>query len=283
MPESARKAGALYVVATPIGNLSDMTFRAVETLSGVDMIAAEDTRHSRHLMTRYSISTPLLPYHEHNEGDQSLKLVAMMLEGKSVALISDAGTPLISDPGFRLIQAAQESDIRVIPVPGCCAAIAALSVAGLPVDRFTFEGFLPSRRAGRVRKLQSLVHESRTMIFYESAHRIGDSLSDIEEVLGSRRRAVFAREMTKQFETIVNGELAGIREIVAADGHQQKGEIVLLIEGAEVPQRDGIEGVLVPLMKALSLKQAVELTVEITGHARNDVYARALELKQQVF
>jgi len=279
LPDSTRKAGTLFVVATPMGNLTDMTFRAVSTLSGVDLIAAEDTRHSRHLLTNYSISTPLLAYHEHNERQQTGKLVDMMLAGKSVALISDAGTPLVSDPGFPLIRAAHAEGIRIVPIPGCCAAIAALSASGLPVERFVFEGFPPARSAGRLRKFESLLGESRTMIFYESSHRITASLSDMIQVFGPDRQAALAREITKQFETIVKAELSRLLEFIAGDANQQKGEFVILLHGAEEKKRDDLAGILGPLMGALSLKQAVALAVEITGRPRNEVYAEALKFK----
>ncbi len=281
MPDSPRKAGTLFVVATPIGNLSDMTFRAVETLTSVDLIAVEDTRHSRRLLLHYSISTPVLSYHEHNEQQQSRKLLSTLLSGQSVALISDAGTPLVSDPGYRLIQSSHAQGIRVTPIPGCCAAIAALSVAGLPVDRFVFEGFLPGKAAARRKKLGKLVEESRTLIFYESAHRIGESLSDLVEIFGPHRRAVLAREITKQFETIKNAELSQIRQLVMEDVNQQKGEFVILIQGRSPDERDDDDfmGVLRPLLKALPLKQAVDLTVDITGHGKNEVYKMALKCR----
>lgn len=281
MPDSPRKAGTLFVVATPIGNLSDMTFRAVETLTSVDLIGVEDTRHSRRLLLHYAISTPVLSYHEHNEQQQTKKLLNTLLSGRSVALISDAGTPLVSDPGFRLIQASHGQGIRVTPIPGCCAAIAALSAAGLPVDRFVFEGFLPGKATARRKKLGKLVEESRTIIFYESAHRIAASLSDLVEIFGPHRRAVLAREITKQFETIKNAQLSEIRQLVVEDANQQKGEFVILVEGSGLDERDDDDymGVLRPLLKALPLKQAVDLTVDITGHGRNEVYSMALKCK----
>lgn len=269
------------MIATPIGNLADMTFRAVETLSSVDLIAAEDTRHSQRLFAHHRISTPTLAYHEHNEKLQSGKLVNLMLSGKSVALISDAGTPLVSDPGYRLVRASLEHGIRVTPVPGCCAAIAALSVAGVPVDRFAFEGFLPAKASVRVRKLEELVDEPRTLIFYESAHRIVASLGDMVRVFGADRPAVVAREITKQFETIERGGLSHILQFVLADPNQQKGEFVVLLHGASPAEsdQDDVLRVLRPLLRVLTLKQAVDLTVEITGHRRNDVYELALRQK----
>jgi 16S rRNA (cytidine1402-2'-O)-methyltransferase len=203
----------------------------------------------------------------------------MLLAGKSVALISDAGTPLISDPGFPLLQAAQAQGVRVVPIPGCCAAIAALSASGLPVERFVFEGFPPARSAGRLRKFESLAGETRTIIFYESSHRVTASLSDMIQVFGPGRQAALAREITKQFETIVNAELSRLLEFVTGDANQQKGEFVIMLHGAEEKKGNDLLIILGPLMNALSLKQAVELTVEITGCPRNEVYTEALKLK----
>lgn len=279
MADRARKEGILFVVATPIGNLADMTVRGIETLAGVDLIAVEDTRHSRRLLTHYSISTPTTPYHEHNERQQAEKLVQLLLAGQSVALISDAGTPLISDPGFRLVEAARARGIRVSPVPGCCAVIAALSVSGLPVDRFAFEGFLPAKAAARRSRLENLAEEPRTLIFYESAHRIDASLSDMVQAFGPERPAVLAREITKQFETIRSDRLSQILRFVLEDVNQKKGEFVLLVRGSVSAEQNDLAGVLGPLLAALPLKQAVELTVEITGYAKNAVYETALKLK----
>jgi len=258
-----------------------MTYRAVETLASVDLIAAEDTRHSSRLLQHYSVGTPVMAYHEHNEQQQTRNLIGKLLSGVSIALISDAGTPLVSDPGYRLIYAAHQQKIPVSPIPGCCAAVAALSVAGLPVDRFAFEGFLPNKVLARRKKLELLIYEPRTLVFYESAHRVLETLADLEQVFGPDRRATLAREITKQFETIENGTLAHIRQFVDEDPNQQKGEFVLLVQGRGQPVDDSGEilAVLKPLMAALRLKQAVALTAEITGKPKNDIYRLALEQK----
>ena len=281
MPDSSRKVGTLFVVATPIGNLSDMTYRAVETLIAVDLIAAEDTRHSRRLLQYYSIATPTTAYHEHNEQRQTRNLIGKLLSGDSIALITDAGTPLVSDPGYRLICAAHQQKIPVSPVPGCCATVAALSVAGLPIERFAFEGFLPNKALARRKTLELLKFEPRTLVFYESSHRILETLADLEQIFGPDRPATLAREITKQFETIENGTLAHIHQFVGEDPNQQKGEFVLLVQGAGQPVDDSEEilAVLRPLMATMRLKQAVDLTAKITGKPKNDIYSLALQHK----
>ena len=281
MPDSSRKVGTLFVVATPIGNLSDMTYRAVETLTAVDLIAAEDTRHSRRLLQYFSIATPTTAYHEHNEQRQTRNLIGKLLSGDSIALITDAGTPLVSDPGYRLICAAHQQKIPVSPVPGCCATVAALSVAGLPIERFAFEGFLPNKALARRKTLELLKFEPRTLVFYESSHRILETLADLEQVFGPDRPATLAREITKQFETIENGTLAHIHQFVGEDSNQQKGEFVLLVQGAGQPVDDSEEilAVLRPLMATMRLKQAVDLTAKITGKPKNDIYSLALQHK----
>src|SRR5690242_12028000 len=225
--------GKLFVVATPIGNLADLSARAREILSGVDLIAAEDTRHSAALLAQFGIATRTLALHEHNEREKSAELVHRLREGAQIALISDAGTPLVSDPGYRLVRAAREAGIAVSPVPGACAAIAALSVAGLPSDRFVFEGFLPAKAAARRAHLQTLMTEMRTLIFYESSHRIVEALEDLVVVFGGERRAVLARELTKLFETVLDGALAELAARVNTDSNQQRGEFVLLVAGAD--------------------------------------------------
>jgi len=279
VPDSSRKVGTLFVVATPIGNLSDMTYRGVEILTSVYLIAAEDTRHSRILLQHYSIATPVVAYHEQNEQRQTKYLIGKLRCGESIALITDAGTPLVSDPGYRLICAAHQQKISVSPVPGCCAMVAALSVAGLPVDRFTFEGFLPSKVLARRKKLELLIFEPRTLVFYESSHRVLETLADFVQVFGADRRATLAREITKQFETIENGTLAHLHQFVGADPNQQKGEFVLLVQGRGQPLDDSGEILVVlrPLMAVMRLKQAVNLTAEITGKPKNDIYKLALE------
>jgi len=274
----------LYVVATPIGNLSDISARAIEVLMQVDLIAAEDTRHSSRLLNHLGIQKPMLSYHDHNESQQTQNLIGKLQAGQSIALISDAGTPLISDPGYQLVRQAHEHDITVVPVPGPCALIAALSASGLPSDRFTFEGFLPSKQRARVECLEKLGNESRTIIFYESTHRIAASLGDMATVFGGTRHAVVARELTKTFETLRGDELDLLCEWVKSDANQQKGEVVVLVRGAEaLPQdetRVEVEKVLRVLLEELPVKQAAQLAAKITGGKKNALYQLALEMKQ---
>jgi 16S rRNA (cytidine1402-2'-O)-methyltransferase len=222
----------LHVVATPIGNLGDLSPRGREILARVAAICAEDTRHTRQLLAHFGIDKPLIALHEHNEDAVVDSLVARLVAGESLALVSDAGTPLVSDPGFRLVRAARDAGIRVSPVPGPCAFIAALSVAGLPSDRFVFEGFLPAKSGARRERLQQLAAETRTLAFYESAHRIEAALADMAAVFGGDRPAVLAREMTKLFETLLDGTLASLQARVGADPNQRKGEFVVLVRGA---------------------------------------------------
>jgi 16S rRNA (cytidine1402-2'-O)-methyltransferase len=282
----AAETGILYVVATPIGNLQDMSARAVATLKQVARIAAEDTRHSHKLLSHYGIATPLLALHEHNEATLCEALLAQLHSGADLALISDAGTPLISDPGFRLVRAVRADGIRVVPVPGPSAGIAALSASGLPTDRFVFEGFLPARQAARRRRLQALCDEPRTLVFYESSHRICECLADMVELMGPEREAVVARELTKTFETIQGGTLASLREWLHADANHRKGEFVVLVHGLpERGHREGIaaeaERVLAVLCAELPLRQAASLTAKITGLPRNRLYAQGLALKPE--
>ena len=223
----------LYVVATPIGNLSDLTPRAQEVLRSVAAICAEDTRRSGQLLAHFGIQQPLVALHDHNEEVLAQRIVARLQAGESLALVSDAGTPLVSDPGYRLVRAAREAGIRVSPVPGACAAIAALSVAGLPSDRFTFEGFLPAKGSGRRERLQALAGETRTLVFYESSHRIAESLADMVAAFGPTRPAVLARELTKLFETVLDGDLASLLQQVEADDNQRKGEFVVMVQGGQ--------------------------------------------------
>jgi 16S rRNA (cytidine1402-2'-O)-methyltransferase len=267
--------GSLWVVATPIGHRDDFTARAVQTLRQVAVIAAEDTRHSRPLLQHHGIDTPLVALHEHNERDVVDALVRRMLDGESVALISDAGTPLISDPGFRLVRAARAAGVRCIPVPGACAAIAALSVAGLPSDRFVFEGFLPPKSAARRARLQELAGDPRTLIFYESSHRVAESLADMREVFGGDREAVLARELTKLFETVIDEPLDDLAARVAADPDQQRGECVLLVagRGEEVDARlaEG-QRVFAILREELPPAKAAKLAAAISGAPRKLLY-----------
>jgi 16S rRNA (cytidine1402-2'-O)-methyltransferase len=273
-------AGLLYVVATPIGNLDDISRRACQVLSDVDLIACEDTRHSRVLLSHLGIDNRLVAYHDHNEVEATPRLLQLLADGRSIALISDAGTPLISDPGFRLVSAARVQGLRVVPIPGPCALIAALSVSGLPSDRFLFVGFPPRGGDERRRWLAELAREPGTLICYESGRRAVATLGDLAEALGAGRRAVMARELTKRFETILDDDLAGLQQRVAADQDQQLGELVLLIEGDTRvdDERDADEQrrILTLLADELPLKQAVALTARITGGNRNRLYKDAL-------
>lgn len=278
-------AGTLYVVATPIGNFDDFTRRAEQTLKTCQIIAAEDTRHSGHLLSAYSINTPTTACHDHNEGQKVPELIARMQQGEHISLISDAGTPLISDPGFRLVRAAHEAGIRVVPIPGACAAISALSASGLPSDRFSFEGFLPAKTHARKQTLDSLKKDTRTLIFYEAPHRIVDSLIDCIEVLGSERDACMAREITKTFETIKKATLGELLAFVQSDSNQERGEIVLVIggfnAGQEVENTEANDKLLKRLLQDLPVKAAAQLAAELTGLKKNELYQRALLLKDQ--
>ena len=267
--------GKLFVVATPIGNLGDLSPRALETLKTVAAICAEDTRHTRQLLAHFGVDKPLVALHEHNEGDAAGPLVARMLAGESLALVSDAGTPLVSDPGFRLVRAAREAGITVSPVPGASALIAALSVAGLPSDRFIFEGFLPAKSKARRERLVELASEPRTLIFYESSHRIEEALDDAVAAFGAERRAVIARELTKLFETVLDGSLAELVQRVRADPNQRKGEFVLLVQGAgEDADAKVAEGrrLYAKLSEHLPPSTAAKLAAELSGAPRKALY-----------
>lgn len=281
----SNQSGTLYIVATPIGNLGDMSQRAQEVLQAVDVIAAEDTRHSQKLLSHFGIKTACVAYHEHNEREMTEQLLRRLQAGESIAVISDAGTPLISDPGYHLVRQAQAASIRLVPVPGASALLAALASAGLPTDRFSFEGFLPNKQVARQKQLLQLQSEARTLIFYESPHRILASLADMAEIFGAEREAVLARELTKTFETIRRDSLAGLVDWVVADKNQQRGEIVLVVAGA--PPRDpelvgeADEQVLKVLLQYLPVKQAAAAAAGITGSKKNKLYALALEIKAQ--
>ncbi len=271
-------AGTLHIVATPIGNLGDLSPRAVTTLQSVHAICAEDTRHTRPLLVQAGIERPLLALHEHNEDAQAGALVARLLAGDSLALVSDAGTPLVSDPGFRLVAAARAAGIRVSPVPGPCAIIAALSVAGLASDRFCFEGFLPPKSAARRARIAELVNEQRTLVFYESSHRIEDALADFSRELGPLRRAVLARELTKRFETVLDGSLAQLQAQLAADPDQRRGEFVLIVAGA-VDDADARlangRRLYARLSQDLPPSKAARLAAELSGAPRQALYGGA--------
>lgn len=271
----------LFVVATPIGHLDDMTFRAIEILKSVSIIAAEDTRQSALLLRHYNISTPLTACHDHNESNKIDIIIEKLKNGNNVALVSDAGTPLISDPGFKLVRAAQEHGIRVTPVPGACAAIAALSAVGLPSDHFSFEGFLSSKQSQRLIQLEKLKARTHTMIIYEAPHRILDSVTDMANVFGADRDVGFAREITKTFETIKKMTLGELKLFIENDRNQQKGEIVLVIAGVteekDMEQED-LDKLLLRLLQDLSVKAASQLAADLTGIKKKIAYQRALEL-----
>ena len=274
-----RKA-TLYVVATPIGNLSDMTVRACEILNGVELILAEDTRHSIPLLKHYSISTPLRSFHEFNADAQVNSLVKKMQLGASLALISDAGTPLISDPGFVFVDRALSCGLKVLPVPGPSALTAALSVAGLPTDRFSFEGFLPARAAARQRQLQGLVDEPRTMVFFEAPHRLETMLADLQQCFGGERRITLARELSKHYETVIRSDIEGLRRRLKEEPEQCRGEMILVVGGAPRRRQEDLTQaarVLALLSAELPRSRAVALTAEITGMARNRLYRHALK------
>lgn len=271
----------LYIVATPIGNLGDLSPRAREVLAGADLIAAEDTRHTGRLLAHFNIKAPMISVHDHNERQRAELIVRRLREGERLVLVSDAGTPLISDPGFHLVRAVREAGFRVSPVPGCCAFIAALSASGLPSDRFLFEGFLPSKSGARTQRLEMLKGETPTLVFYESTHRILDSLEAMAEVFGSGRYAVVARELTKTFETIHGAPLEELLEWMRGDPNQQKGEFVVLVHGAEVKRESEIDAetlrVLHLLNEELPPKRAAALAEKITGVKKNKLYQALID------
>lgn len=272
--------GTLFVVATPIGNLGDLSPRAREVLSSVALIAAEDTRHTRQLLQSFGIGTALTSLHEHNEAHKSGELVARLVQGESVALVSDAGTPLISDPGFNLIATARLHGVPVVAVPGPCAAIAALCIAGLPTDRFSFEGFLPAKPVARRTHLQNLAAESRTLIFYEAPHRLAAALDDMIHIFGSERRAAIVREITKRYETTYTGSLAQLCEQAQLDEDMSRGEIVIVLAGNNSARCGAksldTEQLLRALLAELPPSQAAKIAARITGEKRAELYALAM-------
>jgi 16S rRNA (cytidine1402-2'-O)-methyltransferase len=276
-------SGTLYVVATPIGNLDDLTPRARQVLLDVDRIAAEDTRHTGRLLTHIGAKTPQTPLHDFNEQEVTESLVEALKSGTDVALVSDAGTPLVSDPGYRLVAAARAASIRTVPVPGACAAIAALSVAGIATDRFCFEGFLPHRGSARQRRLGELASESRTLVFFESVHRVGATVAAMAEVFGPERRAAVARELTKLYEEVVDGTLDELAGQLADGSLATRGEFVIVVAGnsaaAAVPAVD-VDGLLLDLVKVLPGSEAAAIVARATGESRNVIYRRMLELKE---
>lgn len=284
-PEQAAPGaiGTLYIVATPIGNLDDLSVRARQVLAMVDRVAAEDTRHSGRLLQHLGINKPMWALHDHNERERASSLLDRIERGESVALVSDAGTPLISDPGYVLVREARQRNIPVTPVPGACALVAALSAAGLPTDRFLFEGFLPAKSSARHKALSALSRETATLVFYESPRRIGGLLSDMMEVFGGGREVVLARELTKTFETFYPGTLAEVQAQLESDPNSGKGEYVVMVAGASPAAEEGAavdaDQVLTLLLPELPVKKAARIAAELTGRSRNELYQRALELR----
>ena len=280
------KKGSLYIVATPIGNLGDFTERAQKTLQDVDVIAVEDTRRSGQLLHSFDINTPMIAVHEHNERQICDSLLDRIDKGESIALISDAGTPLLSDPGYFLVNQARERELTVVPIPGVSAVITALSVAGLPTDRFVFEGFLPAKSNARQQRLEKVKEDSRTLIYYEAPHRIVEMLKDCQIVFGSERKVVLARELTKTFETVHGDALTALIPWVESDENQRKGEFVVLVHGAAAREETEMdaesERILLILLKDLPVKKAASLAASITGLKKNALYQRALDIKDQL-
>jgi len=279
--DAARTAPGLHIVATPIGNLGDITLRALETLAGVDLIACEDTRVTRKLLDRYGIATPLTPYHDHNAAKSRPLLLRRLAEGAAIALVSDAGTPLISDPGFKLVRAAHEAGHAVTPIPGASALLAALNVAGLPTDQFFFAGFLPPKQAARRFRIAELARVNATLVLYETGPRLAATLADLADGLGSREAAI-CRELTKLHEETRRGDLAALAQ--SYEGHEPRGEIVVVIASPGAPERPSSSETDALLRQALvraSLKDAVGEVMEATGLPRRELYQRALELAKE--
>jgi len=276
--------GTLYVVATPIGNLEDISARALRVLREVALIAAEDTRHSRKLLAHFGIDTPLVACHEHNERATSSHLLERLQQGQNLALISDAGTPLISDPGYHLVQQARAANIRVVPIPGACALITALSASGLPADGFIFDGFLPAKSSARRTRLEQLASQPQTLIFYEAPHRVLACLADMNDVFGGERLAVLARELSKTFETLISSPLNELHAKVATDSDQQRGECVLLVAGFRESRTDAALSaeslhLLELLLDELPAARAATLAAKISGKPKRLFYQAALERK----
>lgn len=279
------ESSTLYIVATPIGNLGDITLRAIDTLKKVDLVAAEDTRHSGILLQHLGIQAKLYPLHDHNEQQKAQFLIEKLQAGLSIALISDAGTPLINDPGYHLVKACHQQQIKVVPIPGACAAITALCVSGLPTDRFCYEGFLPAKSKARIDYLTQLLEETRTIVCYESTHRIMDSLYDIQSVFGHERIVVLAKELTKSWETIVQRPVNQIIDWLNDDPNRQKGEFVLIIEGFHKNTTDEIDPMAIKLLNRLQtelpLKTASAIVAEMYGLKKNQLYQFALTHKSE--
>lgn len=278
--------GVLWVVATPIGNLRDITLRALDVLGSVDWLAAEDTRRSKHLLSHYSLKVRTISLHEHNEARRLPRLLRLLESGYDIGLISDAGTPLLSDPGGRLVAAAQDMGARVIPVPGPSSVTAALAVAGFAIDGFVFEGFLPAKRAARRRVIDDLVERRRPSVMFEAPHRIRESLLDLLNACGEQRWVTVARELTKWHETIIRGPVKVVVERIEADSNQQRGEFVVIVSGQSVEHdlnesiKLDAEGILRSLLAELPVKQAARLAAQMTGGKRNKLYQKALEISQ---
>lgn len=275
----------LYIVATPIGNLGDITLRAIDTLKHVDLVAAEDTRHSGLLLQHLGIQAKLYPLHDHNEQQKAQQLIDRLKSGISIALISDAGTPLINDPGYHLVKACHEQSISVVPIPGACAAITALCVSGLPTDRFCYEGFLPAKSKARIDYLNQLMEETRTLVFYESTHRIIDSLQDMLQVFGTQRSLVLAKELTKSWETVIQKPIDQVINWLQEDDNRQKGEFVLIVEGYHKNTADDIDPNAIKLLNRLQqelpLKKAAAIVADIYGLKKNQLYQRGLDSKDE--
>ena len=272
--------GCLYLVATPIGNLEDFSPRAQRCLSEVGLVAAEDTRHSRKLLQHFGIQTSLLALHDHNEAEAAPGLIRQMLEGTDIAVISDAGTPLVSDPGFKLVQAARAAGITVQAIPGASAVLAGLCVSGLPSDRFVFEGFLPAKQVGRQTRLRELAAETRSLILFESCHRITACLNDLLFVLGPQRRVCVARELTKLHEESHMAPLSELPDWLAADANRRRGEFVLVVEGSSEPaEQHDLDSLLAVLLDELPAGKAARVAARLTGQARGDIYDRIQQIK----
>lgn len=286
MSEQRRPGGTLFVVATPIGNLQDLSERAVQVLSSVGLVAAEDTRHSGRLLQHLGLSKPMLALHDHNERDRVARILAELASGRDIALVSDAGTPLISDPGYLVVRDVREAGYRVSPVPGACALVAGLSAAGLPTDRFLFAGFLPAKRSGRRSALSELSAQPATLVFYESPHRILDFLQDLLAEFGADRECVLGRELTKSFETFYGGTVAEVLAQLQADAHGTKGEFVVMVRGAPPVDEAAAaaldaDRLLALLVAELPVKKAARIVADVSGVGKNELYQRALALKAQ--
>ena len=279
------KQGQIYIVATPIGNLSDISKRAVKTLTKVDIVFAEDTRNTRKLLSHYGIQQKLASLHEHNEAEKTQEILSLLAQGKQIAVVSDAGTPLISDPGYKLVKTASQQGFRITPIPGASAVITALSIAGLPTERFCFEGFLPAKASVRRNVLEKNKREARTQIYYESSHRIANSINDICDIYGEDREVVLARELTKLYEDIFRGTLKELKTWISEKTVRQKGEFVLVINGFIADKASEAIGIstqqlLNILTDELPIKQAARLAAKITGQAKNKLYKQAIEINK---